>query len=288
MITGANSGIGRASAVYLAQQGIDVYGSMRNLDKAEKLQAMAADAGVSIELVELDVVSDESVTAGIGHVLDTAGRLDVLVNNAGIGGNGVTEFVSIDAYRELMDVNVYGAIRCIQAVLPHMRERGSGHIVNITSIAGVIAAIGQAPYALSKRAAEAMSESLAQEVAPFGIRVSVIEPGITKSAIFAKNVDAPGIDVYPDPLRWMFQFYANGIPNATPAEEVGRVIHHAITTNDPKLRYPVGVDAHAIVDGFARMTDEQWVALGAAASDDEYYSLFEQHFGLDIGPTDPT
>jgi len=284
LITGANSGIGRASAVYLARQGLEVYGSVRSLDKAAKLQAMAGEAGVEVKVIEMDVVSDDSVRAGIDQVISAAGQLDVLVNNAGIGGNGVTEFSTIDSYQEVMDVNVYGAIRCIQAVLPGMREHGSGHIVNITSIAGVIAAIAQAPYALSKRAAEAMSESLAQEVAPFGIRVSIIEPGITKSAIFAKNTEAPGQDAYPDHLRWMFQFYANGIPQATPAEEVGRVIHHAITTDEPMLRYAVGDDAHAIVAGHAAMTDEQWVALGMAGSDEEYYAGFEHHFGLDIRP----
>ena len=115
----------------------------------------------------------------------------MLVNNAGIGGNGVAEETPIDVYADVMDVNVYGTVRCAQAVLPQMRERGSGCIINVSSIAGVIAAIAQSPYVTSKWALEGLTEGLAQEVAPFGIRVALIEPGIVMTAIMAKNTDAP-------------------------------------------------------------------------------------------------
>ena len=119
-----------------------------------------------------------------------------------------------------------------------MRERRSGAIVNITSITGRIAAIAQSPYVASKYAFEGLSEGLAQELAPFGIRVVIIEPGVTKSAIFAKNIDAPNTTgAYDAPYRRMFQFYAAGIANATDPFEVAEVIHEAITTDTPKLRY---------------------------------------------------
>src|SRR5262249_15901932 len=158
------------------------------------------------------------------------GHVDLLVNNAGIGGNAVAEECPSSLYLDVMNVNLCGAVRCIQAVLPSMRERRSGTIVNITSIAGRIAALAQSPYVTSKWALEGLSEGLAQEVAPFGIRVAIIEPGVTKSAIFAKNVDAPNqTGAYDAHYRRLFQFYAAGMANATDPFEVGRLIHHAAT-----------------------------------------------------------
>ena len=171
VVTGANSGIGRATAIHLARPGSRVFGTVRSVGKADKLRAMAADAGVEIELVELDVADDESVAAGFAQILDTAGRVDHLVNNAGVGGNAVAEECPTSLYLDVMNVNLCGAVRCIQAVLPQMRERGSGAIVNITSVTGRIAALAQSPYVTSKWAFEGLSEGLAQELAPFGIRV---------------------------------------------------------------------------------------------------------------------
>ena len=162
----------------------------------------------------------------------------MLVNNAGVGGNAVAEEATPSLYLDVMNVNLCGAVRCLQAVLPGMRERRSGAIVNITSIAGRIAAIAQSPYVASKFAFEGLSEGLAQELAPFGIRVVIIEPGVTKSAIFAKSIDAPNTTgAYDAPYRRMFQFYAAGIAEATDPFEVAEVIHHAITTDEPQLRY---------------------------------------------------
>ncbi len=191
VVTGANSGIGRATALHLAEQGHLVYGTVRDKAKATKLLAMAEERGVEVLLVELEVTDDESVRRGMAEVLDAAGHVDVLVNNAGVGGTGVVEDTDPATYLELMNINLCGAVRCIQAVLPSMRERRRGAIVNVTSIAGRIAALAQSPYVTSKWAFEGLSEGLAQELAPFGIRVVIIEPGVTKSAIFAKSPDAP-------------------------------------------------------------------------------------------------
>jgi NAD(P)-dependent dehydrogenase (short-subunit alcohol dehydrogenase family) len=285
VVTGANSGIGRATAVHLATEGHEVWGTMRNLDSAGKLRSMAAEAGVEVQLVAMDIASDASVADGIGRVLEEAGRVDNLVNNAGVGGNAVTEESPIELYEQVMNVNLYGAIRCIQAVLPQMRARGAGCIVNVSSVVGRMCHIGQSPYYVSKWAMEAMSEGLAHEVAPFGIRVAIIEPGITRSAIFAKNVDAPNATgAYDAQYRRLFQFYAAGIPQATPPEEVGAVIHRAITTDRPQLRYACSWGGPEIIDARASMTDEDWVALGAHTDDAAYYAGFRQLFGVDIAP----
>jgi NAD(P)-dependent dehydrogenase (short-subunit alcohol dehydrogenase family) len=284
VVTGANSGIGRATAIHLAAQGHTVYGTVRSISKATKLQAMAADAGVSIELVELDIADDDSVQQGFARILEaTGGVVDVLVNNAGVGGNAVAEECPTSYYLDVMNVNLCGAVRCSQQVLPGMRERHRGAIVNITSIAGRMAALAQSPYVASKYAFEGLSEGMAQELAPFGIRVVIVEPGVTKSAIFAKNIDAPNQSgAYDAAYRRLFQFYAAGMANATDPFEVGAVIHHAVTTDQPQLRYPVSWGGTELIEGRAAMTDHEWVALGAHEDDDAYYDDFKAKFGLEL------
>jgi NAD(P)-dependent dehydrogenase (short-subunit alcohol dehydrogenase family) len=286
VVTGANSGIGRATAIHLAQQGHAVYGTVRSVDKAGKLQAMAGEAGVDINLVELDVADDQSVRDGFAKILDeTRGVVDVLVNNAGVGSNAVAEECTPATYLDVMNVNLCGAVRCLQQVLPGMRERRSGNIVNITSIAGRIAALAQSPYVASKWAFEGLSEGLAQELAPFGIRVVIIEPGVTKSAIFAKSTEAPNESgAYGAHYQRMFQFYATGYPQATDPFEVGRLIHHAVTTDTPQLRYSVSWAGPEFIAAREAMSDEDWVALGAYTDDAEYYAAFKAAFGLDIAP----
>jgi NAD(P)-dependent dehydrogenase (short-subunit alcohol dehydrogenase family) len=284
VVTGANSGIGRATAIHLAAQGHTVYGTVRSISKATKLQAMAADAGVSVELVELDIADDDSVQQGFARILEaTDGVVDVLVNNAGVGGNAVAEECPTSYYLDVMNVNLCGAVRCSQQVLPGMRDRRRGAIVNITSIAGRIAALAQTAYVTSKWALEGLSEGMAQELAPFGIRVVIVEPGVTKSAIFAKNIDAPNQSgAYDAAYRRLFQFYAAGMANATDPFEVGAVIHHAVTTDQPQLRYPVSWGGTELIEGRAAMTDQEWVALGAHENDDAYYDDFTAKFGLEL------
>src|SRR6478735_2649574 len=254
VVTGANSGIGRATAIHLASTGSRVFGTVRSVGKADKLRAMAADAGVEIELVELDIADDASVAEGFAQILDTAGRVDHLVNNAGVGGNAVAEECPTSLYLDVMNVNLCGAVRCLQQVLPGMRSRRAGAIVNITSVTGRIAALAQSPYVTSKWAFEGLSEGLAQELAPFGIRVVIVEPGVTKSAIFAKNVDAPetsgGYEMH---YRRLFNFYAAGMASATDPFEVARVVHEAVTTDRPQLRYAVSWGGSEIIDGRAAM-----------------------------------
>jgi NAD(P)-dependent dehydrogenase (short-subunit alcohol dehydrogenase family) len=150
-----------------------------------------------------------------------------------------------------------------------------------------VGALAQSPYVASKWALEGISEGMAQELAPFGIRVVIVEPGITKSAIFAKSVDFPhSTGAYEAPYQRMFQMYATGIPNATDPFEVAEVIHHAVTTDEPRLRYVTSWGAAELIQGRDRMTDADWVALGAAPDDAAYYARFEELFGLDIRPVD--
>lgn len=283
LITGANSGIGRSAAVDLAGKGWTVYGSMRSLEKGEKLAAMCADAGVEVHPVVCDVTNTDSVNAVVAEVTKAAGQIDVLINNAGIGGNGVLEETSLDEYRNVMDVNLYGVIRGVQAVLPQMRDRGSGCIINVSSIAGVIAALAQSPYVASKWALEGLTEGLAQEVAGHGIRVALIEPGIVKTAIMAKNTEAPNASgAYDAAYRRLFNFYATGLADPGQPSEVAEVIYEAATTSTPTLRYTCGWGGTELIDGKAKMDDRDWIALGAVEDDAEYAARFKELFGLEI------
>ena len=282
LITGANSGIGRSTAVRLAAEGYRVYGAMRDTDKAEKLLAMAASAGAEVEPITLDVQSDDSVGAAVQAITAAAGGVDLLINNAGVGFNATTEDIDIDAAKVVFDTNYWGAIRCIQAVLPGMRERGSGHILNVSSVAGRIAALAQTVYSSSKWALECMSENLAQEVAPFGIRVTVMEPGVARTAILPKNVGAPEKTAYADAYRRMLQFYRKGIEANVSADHVAEALFHAIQDDTPRFRYTCAWGGVELTEGRLRLSDEEWIRLGAAETDEDYYKAFDSAFGLDL------
>ena len=283
VVTGANSGIGRATALHLADSGHTVYATVRSVSRAGKLLDAAEIMGVGIELVELDIASDHSVRDGFAEIFERAGHIDHLVNNAGIGGNGVVEETTPERFLEVVDVDLCGAIRCAQAVLPRMRAHGSGTIVNVTSVVGRFGAIAQAPYVAAKWALEGVSEQLALELAPFGVRVAIVEPGITKSSIFGKNLDLPDTSgAYGPAYERMMQMYAAGHAHATDAIEVARVIRHAIETDEPSLRYPVSWASHEIIAGRERMSDADWFALGRCESLHDYIAAFEESFDIDI------
>jgi NAD(P)-dependent dehydrogenase (short-subunit alcohol dehydrogenase family) len=283
VVTGANSGIGRATALHLAESGHTVYATVRAVSKAGKLLDGAEALGVGVELVELDVAADHSVRDGFAEIYERAGHIDHLVNNAGVGGNGVVEETTPARFMEVFDVDLCGVVRCAQAVLPRMRAHGSGTIVNVSSVVGRFGAIAQAPYVAAKWALEGVSEQMALELAPFGIRVAIIEPGITKSSIFGKNLDLPDTSgAYSPAYERMMQMYAAGRVHATDAIEVARVVRHAIESGDPTLRYPVSWGSDAIIVGRQKMSDAEWLALGRTASMPDYIAAFSAAFGIDI------
>ena len=164
LVTGTSSGIGLATAVALARAGHAVAATMRNLDRAGDLREVAAKEQLAIDIEALDVDDDDFVREGFAKVVARHGPIDVLVNNAGIPGVGVFEDTSLDIFRDVMETNFFGTLRCLKAVIPSMRERRRGTIVNISSVAGRVAATPQASYSASKWAVEAVSEILAQEM----------------------------------------------------------------------------------------------------------------------------
>jgi NAD(P)-dependent dehydrogenase (short-subunit alcohol dehydrogenase family) len=177
LLTGTSSGFGLLASLQFARQGHTVFASMRTIDKAKPLLTVAEDEGLDLRVVQLDVTDDSSVDTAIATVLESAGALDILVNNAGMEVKGPIEEIDHDEAMRQFDTNVFGVLRVVRGVIPHMRANGAGVIVNVGSIAGLVARPFAGLYAASKHALEAITESLHYELAPFGIRVHVIEPG---------------------------------------------------------------------------------------------------------------
>jgi NAD(P)-dependent dehydrogenase (short-subunit alcohol dehydrogenase family) len=182
VVTGVSSGIGRVTAEKFAKQGCQVFGTVRNISKATPLPG--------VQLVEMDVSDDASVKRGIQFVIDRAKRIDVLVNNAGVAMLGSAEETSMDEAKWMFETNVFGILRTSKAVLPHMRAQRFGRIVNVSSVLGFLPAPYMGLYSAAKHAVEGMSETLDQEVRQFGVRVSLVEPGFTKSKLDANSPQA--------------------------------------------------------------------------------------------------
>ena len=279
-VTGTSTGIGMATAVSLARAGHTVYAGMRNPRREGELHAAATQENLPIRIVKHDVDADSSTRDAIGQVLAEAGRIDVLVNNAGIGTMGSVEETTLSDFRSTMETNFFGALRCIQAVLPGMRYQGGGCIVNVTSVAGRVATAPQGPYCSSKWALEALSECLAQEMKSFGIRVAIVEPGIIATPIFGKiKADLAGTK-YPHKRRINELFRASLEQPVSPFV-VGERIRDIVDSGTLTLRHPVGPDASGFLQWRASLTDEQWIAWGAM-TDDEWVSYVRGTFGLNV------
>ena len=280
LVTGTSSGIGFATAVTLARGGHKVIATMRNLDGADQLKKIVSAEKLPVTVAALNVDDDTSVNNAVGKALEKHGRIDVLVNNAGIGARGSVEEVPMAVFREIMESNFFGALRCIKAVIPGMRERRHGCIVNVTSVAGRMALAAQAPYAASKWAFEALSECLAQEMKTFNVRVTIIEPGVIDTPIFNKARPSPKDSPYPHARRLMAIFTAS-LTKPTSPYVVGEQIRQIVDGDGWQLRYPVGPDAVTALKWRTSKTDEEIVELGGA-SDEEYKTVMKREFGLDV------
>jgi NAD(P)-dependent dehydrogenase (short-subunit alcohol dehydrogenase family) len=280
LVTGTSTGIGLATAVTLARGGHTVIATMRNVDRAGELQKIVSDEKLPVKVAALNVDDEASVTDAVGKVLAENGRIDVLVNNAGLGGDGSVEEAPMEFFRQIMETNFFGALRCIKAVVPGMRQRRHGCIVNVTSVAGRVALAPQAPYAASKWAFEALSECLAQEVKAFNIRVAIIEPGVIATPIFTKGEPVAKDSPYPHSRR-LRALFAASLAKPTSPYVVGEQIAQIVDGDSWRLRYPVGPDAAPLINWRASKTDEEIVADGAA-SDEEYKAGVKREFGLDV------
>ena len=284
VVTGTSSGIGLATSLELARGGYRVFAGLRNPAKAGPLREAAAKENLPVEVIELDVASPDSVARAFEAVRKHA-PVDVLVNNAGIGGATPLEFVPEDEHRQIFETNYFGTVRCIQAVLAEMRERGDGTIVNISSMTGRIATPNQIPYSASKFAVECMGEALAVEVRRFGIRVVIVEPGVVMTSIFENAKEATRYDrnsPYKQVMRRNGKVYAAGFRRAVQPQQVAETILQAITSPEYKLRWPVGDDAVGYAAGRPKVSDEDYVALGGDLDDAEYNARYQRYFGIEL------
>jgi NAD(P)-dependent dehydrogenase (short-subunit alcohol dehydrogenase family) len=245
LVTGCSSGFGRATVVEMKKRGYEVVATAR---RPETLTDLDAD-----QRLALDVTDDASVTAAVAE----AGTIDVLVNNAGIGIGGPIELVPLSEVRRLFETNVFGPLRMMQAVLPQMRARGSGTVVNVSSVSGRVSAPLSGMYAASKFALEALSEALHLEAGHFGIRTIVIEPGFFKTNISETHLDY-GVDAPPyDELdAIMKKLSAQLGRDAAPGPEVvATAIADSIESSAEAWRVPVGTDAEMVLGARATMDD---------------------------------
>jgi NAD(P)-dependent dehydrogenase (short-subunit alcohol dehydrogenase family) len=284
IVTGCSTGIGYATALRLAAAGCRVYATVRSEASGSALLDAAGDLPLSLLVVEVD--DDESVARAFASVIEAEGRVDILVNNAGVVEGSDIETTSLAVFQAMMNINTWGALRGIHAVLPTMRAQRSGCIVNVTSIAGRVACAGQGAYAASKWAAEAISEVLATEVAPFGIRVAVIEPGVVATAMVDKSMQQP-IDFespyFPITFRTS-RFLLAGLGAASAPVDVADTIWGAITTDTPTLRYTVGADAAALATHRPAIADDAWIAGLSNPDDDAWRADMLTWGGTDVPP----
>jgi NAD(P)-dependent dehydrogenase (short-subunit alcohol dehydrogenase family) len=280
-ITGSSTGIGLATAVAFGRARHDVYATMRNPDRAPELASIAAKERLPIKVLPMDVDNDTSVGKAVAGVLAESGRIDVLVNNAGIAVTGPVEELPLAEFRRVMETNYFGALRCIQAVVRGMRERRSGHIINVSSIQGRISIPSYAAYAASKWALEAASEALAQEAKSFGIKVSIVEPGMIATPVWDKRREVPANTRYRQERRIHALVNALLKQPVTPFVVADKIVE-IVQSKTWKLRHTVGPDAEPTLQYRASMTDEQWVDLQSVESDQEWLAIVKRDFGVDV------
>lgn len=265
VITGSSSGIGFETALLFARNGFRTYATMRNLDKAKTIQDIATKEKLPIHTVKLDVTDEKSVTDAIQKIKSESGRIDVLVNNAGYGVIGSLEDLSMSEIKAQYETNVFGLIRVTQAVLPIMRQQNSGIIVNISSIGGKMAMPLSSPYIGTKFAVEGISESIAYDLEPFGIKVIIIEPGAIKTnfdsgMVVAKKSKEPN-SPYHERIQKFERSLGTILKGGTPASKVAETILDAVTTPNPSLRYTVGDDAAFLAQKRKELLDAEFQKL---------------------------
>ena len=258
LVTGSSSGIGFETSLALARNGYHTFATMRNLGKDEKIKQIIEKEDLSIEILELDVDSEESVNRAIKTVSEKKGRIDVLVNNAGYGMWGTVEDVSIDEFKEQFETNFFSIIRLIQKVAPIMRKQSSGNIVNISSVAGRIGFPVSPAYISSKFALEGLSESLRFELMPFGINVIIIEPGVIKTNFFDSmkmSEKSQQDSTYKEITDKVISGVKMMAEMGTHPKEVADVVIKTLGEEKPLPRYVIGNDAMMFLEAKKMKTD---------------------------------
>lgn len=259
IVTGSSSGIGLESALLQARNGYITYATMRSPEKDTSIKAAVQNEGLPIRVIPLDVTDDNSVKNAVDHIISEAGRIDALVNNAGYSLGGALEDLSMEEIKSQYETNLFGLIRVTHAVLPTMRKQRSGRILNISSGSGIFGFPGISAYVSTKFAVEGLSESIAYELEPFGIKVILIEPGFIKTnfahaMVVAKKAQDPA-SPYSELMQKIMVSAGELAKNASPAELVANIILDAASNPNPRLRYLAGKDVESWAAGKKNMDE---------------------------------
>ena len=281
LITGCSTGIGLATATQFSNGDYQVIATARNPDSSEELIELGKKDNVLLKT--LDVCDQESVDKLFDELNDF--DVGVLVNNAGVGGSGSVENASMDFAKNLMETNYFGSLRMIQKVIPLMRSRRSGAIINVSSQAGRRPFALMSHYCATKYALNGLSESMAHELARFNIRVTLIEPGTVITPIFGKGNSIPEDEENYSILQGrMIRQVTKGLTELGCGPEViAKCMVDFVTTEDPKLHYLLASDAVDNVDVYQKYGPETWVADGEISDDDEFFSVMKDRYGYEIG-----
>ena len=257
LVTGSSSGIGLETVLSLARDGYYTFASMRNVGKAGELEHAVKKENLSVEIIELDVDKEESIISAIKKVVIKNGRLDVLVNNAGYGQFGCTEDLTIDDFRKQFETNFFSIVRIIQEVAPIMRKQNSGNIINISSVVGRMGLPGSPAYISSKFALEGLVECLRYELGQFGIKTTLIEPGVIKTNFF-NSMKVPESKIDPK-YKTLTDNILKGlkmmVEMGTAPSQVADVVMKAIHDDEMMPRYVVGTDAAMFLEAKKMKTD---------------------------------
>ncbi|MEP5763455.1 MAG: SDR family oxidoreductase [Halieaceae bacterium] len=281
LITGSSTGIGQEAAIQLSRSGHQVYASCRNPAGADELKQRIADEKLGVEILALDLLDADSINSCINTVLEREGRLDVLVSNAGVGGGRSLEETPLDEMREIYETNVFGAFAVMQAVIPVLRKQGSGRLVNVTSLAAVNIFGCHGAYSSSKAAVETMCIALSQELAEFNIKVSMIEPGCIMTPMWTKGSMPPEDSPYGTSFGRLMKFGEFGLGRAGTTVDCADAIQHAIESDEPRFRYPVGPDAEDFYRAYTALNDdEEWRRI-ATLDNNAYAEKMLELMGVD-------
>ena len=269
VVTGTSSGVGHETSLALARSGFRTYATMRNLNKSENIKSVATKENLPIHINQLDVTDDISIKNAVQAILSEVGRIDVLVNNAGYALNGAFEDLTTDEIKAQFETNLFGVIRTTQAILPIMRKQEFGIIVNMSSGAGRLGYPGGSAYVSTKFAVEGLSESMAYELEPFGIKVVLVEPGVIRTnfanaMVVAKKSQDPN-SPYSQIMQKMATSFEHMMENGSSPDLVARVVLKAVTSENPSLRYLAGKDI------------ETWMEAKRSMSDEEFYKMMKQN-----------
>lgn len=257
LVTGSSSGIGFETSLALARDGFHTFASMRDISKGSKIREIAKKENLPIDVIELDVDSEKSIVAAIKKIMTDTGRIDVLVNNAGYGQFGCTEDVPIEEFRKQFETNFFSIVRIIQEIAPIMRKQKSGIIVNMSSVAGRMGLPGSPAYISSKFALEGFTECIRYELGMFGIKTTLIEPGVVKTNFFnAMNVPESKTDPKYKKLTDHIQMGLKMMAEmGTPPSQVAEVVLKAIHDKEILPRYIAGTDAAMFMEAKKMKTD---------------------------------